>query len=208
MKELISAADFKPDALLAQVDSVRTAASRLSDMVGELLNEALTDAMDISLRKEVVDFNSLVREVIEANLVLAQRKNQTIAAAVAVDPLPVHADPDRLREAVDNLISNAVKYSPFDGHIEVSLGAGTDDVTFEVRDRGPGLLPDDMRRLFGRFQRLSASPTGGEPSTGLGLFITKKIVDLHGGGLSAHSDGAGAGSTFRVRLPIHRGTRP
>jgi signal transduction histidine kinase len=75
------------------------------------------------------------------------------------------------------------------------------DVIISVADEGPGLSPEDMSRLFGRFQRLSAKPTGGESSTGLGLSIVERIVNLHGGSVAAESSGPGAGTTFEIRLP-------
>ena len=71
-----------------------------------------------------------------------------------------------------------------------------------VSDNGPGLSPEDMSRLFGRFQRLSAKPTAGESSTGLGLSIVKRIVELHGGHITAQSQGAGNGTTFTIALPV------
>jgi signal transduction histidine kinase len=78
----------------------------------------------------------------------------------------------------------------------------TDDgIAISVSDDGAGLSPEDIGRLFGRFQRLSAKPTAGESSTGLGLSIVKRIVDMHGGAVTAHSDGAGLGSTFTITLP-------
>jgi signal transduction histidine kinase len=110
-------------------------------------------------------------------------------------------DPDRLREAIDNLVSNAIKYSPVGGIIELSLAIGDEGAVIRVKDDGAGLSQDDLARLFGRFQRLSAKPTGGENSTGLGLFIVKRIVELHGGRVSAESPGPGLGATFTIRLP-------
>jgi signal transduction histidine kinase len=75
------------------------------------------------------------------------------------------------------------------------------DLLISVADEGPGLSPDDVSRLFGRFQRLSARPTGGESSTGLGLSIVKRIVELHGGSVAGRSPGPGRGTTFIIRLP-------
>jgi len=72
----------------------------------------------------------------------------------------------------------------------------------EVRDQGAGLSPEDISRLFGRFQRLSAKPTAGESSTGLGLSIVKRIVDLHGGQITVESPGPGKGATFKLTLPV------
>jgi signal transduction histidine kinase len=113
-----------------------------------------------------------------------------------------NCDPDRLREAVDNLLSNAIKYTPLGGKMELSMSVDDGHAVISLKDEGPGLSDDDMSRLFGRFQRLSAKPTAGESSTGLGLSIVKRIVELHGGTVSAESAGPGRGTTFTIRLPV------
>ena len=110
-------------------------------------------------------------------------------------------DSDRMREAIDNLVSNAIKYSPIGGAIALAVSGDGVNVSIRVTDEGAGLLPEDRDRLFGRFQRLSAKPTGGESSTGLGLSIVKRIVDMHGGEITAESPGPGAGATFTITLP-------
>jgi signal transduction histidine kinase len=106
-----------------------------------------------------------------------------------------------MREAIDNLISNAIKYSPIGGKIVVLVTHEQDNTIIRVADEGAGLSPEDLGRLFGRFQRLSAKPTAGESSTGLGLSIVKRIIDMHGGQVTADSAGPGQGSTFTVILP-------
>jgi signal transduction histidine kinase/DNA-binding NarL/FixJ family response regulator len=190
-----------PDRLKSQLSHIHQGATRLSDMVDRLLADALADVMDITLRREAIDFTALVRDVVEANLPLAERKQQVIS--VEDDGvLCVNADADRLREAVDNLISNAIKYSPLGGAVQVSMTAEAPHAVLRVRDSGCGLTEDDKTRMFGRFQRLSAQPTGSEPSTGLGLSIAKQIVDLHQGSIHAESEGSGRGSTFMVKLPL------
>ena len=110
-------------------------------------------------------------------------------------------DADRIREAIDNLVSNAIKYSPIGGKITVGVTHEGHDTVIRIADEGAGLSPEDLGRLFGRFQRLSAKPTAGESSTGLGLSIVKRIIDMHGGHVTAHSAGPGQGSTFTVTLP-------
>jgi len=99
-------------------------------------------------------------------------------------------------------VSNAIKYTPVGGRMELSMSVDDGCIAISVKDEGPGLSKDDMARLFGRFQRLSAKPTGGESSTGLGLSIVKRIIELHGGTVSAESDGPGRGATFIIRLPM------
>jgi signal transduction histidine kinase len=110
-------------------------------------------------------------------------------------------DADRMREAIDNLISNAIKYSPIGGKIAVVVSHEQKSTIIRIADEGAGLSPEDLGRLFGRFQRLSAKPTAGESSTGLGLSIVKRIIDMHGGEVAANSEGPGQGSTFTVILP-------
>jgi signal transduction histidine kinase len=110
-------------------------------------------------------------------------------------------DADRMREAIDNLVSNAIKYSSVGGKIVLGVTRQDGNTLINVTDDGAGLSPEDISRLFGRFQRLSAKPTGGESSTGLGLSIVKRIVDMHGGKISATSAGPGKGSTFTISLP-------
>ena len=130
----------------------------------------------------------------------AERKQQTFAV-VAPASLILSGDHDRLREAIDNLVSNAIKYSPIGGKIAVVVTHEQDSTIIRIADEGAGLSPEDLGRLFGRFQRLSAKPTAGESSTGLGLSIVKRIIDMHGGEVTADSAGPGQGSTFTVVLP-------
>jgi signal transduction histidine kinase len=169
-------------------------------MVDHLISDAMADAFDITIRREPVDIAALVHEVVEANQPLALNKQQIISVS-APPHLVTMCDADRIREAIDNLLSNAIKYSPIGGRIAVEVAGDDDNATLGVSDQGAGLSPEDLGRLFGRFQRLSAKPTAGESSTGLGLSIVKRIIDMHGGEVTAKSDGPGQGSTFTISLP-------
>jgi signal transduction histidine kinase/CheY-like chemotaxis protein len=201
LNELAAMEPVPIDKLTEQLGHIRGSARQLTSMVNDLISDAMMDALDIAVRNEPVDLAALLAEVVLSNRALAERKQQTIQFVA-----PPHqkwvCDPDRLREAVDNLVSNAIKYSPVGGEIELSMDVGADGAAISVKDQGPGLAADDLSRLFGRFQRLSAKPTGGESSTGLGLSIAKRIVELHGGTISADSAGPGRGATFTIRLPI------
>ena len=184
----------------AQVDHVRSSARRLIGMIDGLMKDAMNDALDISLRREPVDLAALAADVAEANRPLAQGKGQTIALDLP-GQLFICGDAERLREAIDNLVSNAIKYSYAGGAIAITVTRDAAETVCAVTDHGPGLSPEDATRLFGRFQRLSAKPTGGEGSTGLGLSIVKRIAELHGGRAEAASAGPGQGATFSVRFP-------
>ncbi|MBR0982807.1 ATP-binding response regulator [Bradyrhizobium liaoningense] len=199
LKELISTGASE-SGVVAQVDHIRDATKRLTTMVDHLISDAMADAFDITIRREPVDVAALVKEVAEANQPLAVNKQQAISVAAPTNIVTM-CDTDRIREAIDNLISNAIKYSPIGGRIGVIVSHEGSDTIVRVSDEGAGLSPEDLGRLFGRFQRLSAKPTAGESSTGLGLSIVKRIVDMHGGEVTADSEGPGKGSTFTITLP-------
>src|SRR6516162_5305334 len=201
LKEMIGRAGALDDGVQAQIAYIRDAANRLTGMVDDLVTDAMADALDITIRRERVDISVLVREVAEANRPLAARKEQTITVSAP----PEHTakcDVDRIREAIDNLISNAIKYSPIGGTIDIIVTQEAGNIVVQVKDQGAGLSPEDISLLFGRFQRLSAKPTAGETSTGLGLSIVKRIVDLHGGRITVESAGHAKGATFNMQLPV------
>src|SRR5450631_3009358 len=199
LTELISAGSSR-ESVTAQIEHIRDAARRLTSMVDHLISDAMADAFDISIRREPVDIAGLVSEVADANQPLAVNKQQTITVSAPPNFVTM-CDADRMREAIDNLISNAIKYSPIGGKIAVVVTHEQNTTIIRIADEGAGLSPEDLGRLFGRFQRLSAKPTAGESSTGLGLSIVKRIIDMHGGQVTANSGGPGHGSTFTVILP-------
>jgi signal transduction histidine kinase len=200
MNELVAMEPPPIEKLKDQLGHIRLSAGQMTELVNDLISDAMMDAHNIAIRHERVDLVPILGEIVTANRALAEKKDQTIQ----VDSPPHqlwNCDRDRLREAIDNLVSNAIKYSPRGGRIELMMSVDGDTIVIAVRDAGAGLSREDLSRLFGRFQRLSAKPTGGESSTGLGLSIVKRIVELHGGSVDAESPGPGCGSTFTIRLP-------
>lgn len=175
------------------------AAERTLKLVSDLLEASVLDAGQIKLQPVPCDLSVLLADAIGRVSTRTQAKQQ-------IDFRPtsgaiVLADVERLDQVFENLLTNAVKFSPLKGLIEVWIELDAERARVAIRDYGPGLSADDRRQLFKRFQRLSARPTGGESSTGLGLAIVKDLVELHGGNVRAESEGIGRGATFFVELP-------
>ncbi|SDN67399.1 Response regulator receiver domain-containing protein [Aureimonas jatrophae] len=186
-----------------QTGPIREAAQRLTRILDRSLNDAMADAVDIVIEARPADVGRIVERTAELARSLAEAKAQTLS--LAVEPgLGARCDPDRVAEAVENLVGNAVKYTPAGGRIEVSAARQAGEIAITVADSGPGLRPEDVARLFGRFQRLSAQPTGGESATGLGLSIVRKIAELHGGRIEAAEHGPLGGAAFTLTLPVDR----
>ena len=177
---------------------IEGAAGEMMALVQRFLGAEALDNGRLAMNTEPVDLAALARHVAGKFVPPARQKGQTLAIE-ATGPAWVSADRDWLKEVADNLISNAVKYTPKDRAIWVEVDGGGGRVQFRVRDEGPGLTTDDQDKLFGKFQRLSAQPTGDESSTGLGLSIVKKVVEMHGGRVWAESE-PGHGATFIVEL--------
>jgi signal transduction histidine kinase len=117
------------------------------------------------------------------------------------DPTYVMGDEVRLEQVIQNLIGNAVKYSPDGGRVQVKVGRDADKACLTVRDHGIGIPPESHRGLFRRFYRADNAEAHGISGLGIGLFVVNEIVELHGGSIAVESE-VGAGSSFTVRLPI------
>ncbi len=188
--------------------TIQNAAQRMFKLINELLNTTAIDAGKLTLNRFPCSLGELASVVLAANLQQANQKQQRIDFHAEPNCI-AEVDAERIREVFDNLVSNAIKYSPIGKTIWIRIFRATSSdgdalpvIRFTVRDEGQGLTEDDMKKLFGRFQRLSAKPTGGESSTGLGLSIAKQLVELHNGKLWAESEGKDRGTTFIVELPI------
>jgi len=182
-------------------EMIYTSSDEMLQMVTRLLESAALEDQDFTLERDAIDVQELARKVVEQNRRQAERKEQEITIdAPAGASCMVDADPTWISEAMDNLVSNAVKYSPHGKPIRVAITPSDDAIRFAVEDEGPGLTEEDKDKLFGKFERLSATPTGDESSTGLGLSIVKQIIEKHGGRVWAEST-HGEGSTFFITLP-------
>lgn len=181
---------------------IRDSIHRMLGTVQGLMDSAVYESEHFSLRRRPIDLVALVRYVLEENRLYAASKRIHLQAFLPDAPLMTDADEMRIREAVDNLVNNAIKFSPLDRTVEVALTAHTEPcpaLRILVKDQGPGLSEEDKAAAFGPYQRLSATPTGGETSIGIGLSIVKQMVELHGGKVWVESE-QGAGAAFFIEL--------
>ncbi len=177
-------------------------ADRLIRLINDLLDISRLELGKIELTFAKVATPSLIDEAVAGLRAYAAAREITIASSIASDLPPLAGDHDRLIQVLTNLISNAVKFSPAGGHVDVSVDAYAHEVRIAVRDRGVGIPESDHGRLFQRFQRLHPGHSG-EPGSGLGLAISKAIVERHGGTILLDSR-EHEGSTFTVVLPAVR----
>lgn len=178
-----------------------TATRRMVEMVEQLLNANAIERGEIKVRLQPCDLSEILKGVVESFRTRAQAKQQTIHLREEPGTGRAMADFNLLVQVLENLVSNAVKYSPPGKSINVRLKRGAEGLCCEVQDEGPGLSAEDQKRLFSKFARLSARPTAGEPSVGLGLSIVKRVVEEMHGRVWCESE-LGKGSTFAVCLPL------
>lgn len=176
-----------------------SSSKRMIAFINAMLEEASLENGQIELSKKQIAIETIARKTVEQNQTQAERKEQKIHFDCEVGCF-ADVDKERLSEAFDNLIGNAIKYSEYGKQIYVSVKTRGKFIRFAVKDEGPGLTDEDKQKLFQKFQRLTAQPTGGESSTRLGLSITKLLVELHSGRIWAESE-HGKGSTFFIELP-------
>jgi signal transduction histidine kinase len=175
---------------------------RLLHLVGDLLFLAQVDAGRLAIEFDEIDLAQLVSEAVEGARPAARANGIDLRASIAPRARIV-GDRARLAQVLDNLITNALKFTPGGGSVSVSVAERGGQATIEVADTGLGISREDQARLFERFFRTSRATEGAIPGTGLGLTITKAIVERHGGKISVEST-EGAGTTMRVEIPLGR----
>jgi signal transduction histidine kinase len=184
---------------------ILTDAAKMFDLVMKLLDISAIESGVMKLNLTIFDLGVAAHSVTENYHGRAAKKNIKIHFQSSQSALPVYADQSAAMQVMDNLISNAVKYSPFDKNVyvralEITNADGEKVSRVEVQDEGPGINEEDKKRLFGKFAKLSAQPTGGENSTGLGLSIAKKIIETMNGRIWCESE-EGKGAMFVIELP-------
>jgi heavy metal sensor kinase len=193
--------DTPPDAIGA-LDETLEQINQMSEMVDNLLTLARADEGRAPLAVEECDLRELIAEASETAGMLAERGELVVTTTMPEEPVRLAVDRHRVRELLLNLVTNAVKYTPPGGRVDLELADRGTDVTIMVRDTGIGIAPGDLPHIFDRFWRAdpARSRTGDRPGVGLGLAITKWIAEAHGGAITVQSR-PGRGTLFTVTLP-------
>jgi signal transduction histidine kinase len=173
----------------------------LIELVNDLLDASKLESGTMRLDIASIELRALFDELHEAMEPLAREKEISLKEKLAPALPPVEADRTKLRRILVNLLSNALKFTPKRGEVEVRAGLEGDRVRIVVADTGVGIAPEDVKRLFDKYEQARSRATRGEKGTGLGLYITRQLVELHGGEIEVRSE-LGRGSTFSFTLPI------
>jgi signal transduction histidine kinase len=171
-------------------------------LVDDLLDVSRIARGKIELVRARVDLAGVVRDAIELVSPLIEQRRTPLEVRLPPWPVPVQADAMRLAQVVSNVLSNAVKFSDPGSPVSIALDAGTDHAVLRITDRGAGIAGDLLPRVFDVFVQGSQARDRRLGGLGLGLAIARNLVELHGGSITAHSEGPGRGSEFRIQLPL------
>jgi signal transduction histidine kinase len=188
---------------LEYIGIIEGSASRLDGMISKILDIEALESARLNVQMEQVDLSEKLSQVLSRFEHTAAAKQIQIEKQIAPG-VTVRCDISFVDQVFDNLVSNAIKFSPFNKKIFVKLNVVKGKALVEIKDQGPGLTEDDKKNLFGKFQKLSARPTGDEVSTGLGLSIVRKYVEAMQGELWCESV-FGSGASFFVAFGEQKG---
>jgi protein-histidine pros-kinase len=175
---------------------------RLSLLVSDVLEVSRLQARRLGLQHEDVELNRVAAEAVESFQETARHRGLTLEFRPSPEPLRAQADPRRLTQVLFNLLSNAMKFTPRGGKVVVSVERQHGAAMVQVQDTGRGIRPEDLGKLFHPFTQVHDRAEVGPGGTGLGLYISRGLVELHGGRIWAESEGLGRGSTFALSIPF------
>ena len=187
--------------------TIHRSSSKMLDLINSFLDLHKLEAGKITLNKENSNIIDIIKSTVDANNNNATNKRQTLSFTHnCAENAIFNLDKMRIEQVIDNLISNAIKYSGYDAKINLTLNYSTDKynnkfLKFSISDQGPGFTAEDQEVIFTQFADLSAKPTGGEGSTGIGLSIAKAIISLHNGKIWAENN-QNIGSTIHFTIPV------
>jgi len=195
--------DTSPESIAQAVRVVERQAGHMARLLDELLDLSRITRNAVELQRVPVDLRSILESAIENARPLLQESDQQLHTDIEAAPLWVDGDPVRLLQVVDNLLSNACKFTGADGRIAVRARCEGDHCTIEVSDTGIGITAQQIENVFTMFGQVDAAMQATKAGLGIGLAISRRLVELHAGTIAVRSEGVGKGSTFTVTLPRH-----
>jgi PAS domain S-box-containing protein len=184
------------------IETIGRQVAHITRLVDDLLDVARITGGKIALQRKRCGLNDVIGSALETAGPLVAAKRHKLSATLASDPLSVDGDPVRLAQVIANLIHNAAKYTPEGGEIEVCLERQGEFGLVRVRDNGLGIAPEMLHRVFDLFTQANEDGQLSAGGLGVGLTLVRRLVEMHGGVVEAHSAGRGCGSEFTVRLPL------
>jgi signal transduction histidine kinase/CheY-like chemotaxis protein len=184
------------------METIERNAKSQAQLINDLLDVSRIITGKLRLKIRTIRPETVVRAALDSVRPAIKAKSIALVTDVREDGDAVAGDPDRLQQVVWNLLSNAIKFTPAGGRIEVSMVREEDEIVVRVADSGAGIKADFLPYVFDRFRQADASSTRSFGGLGIGLSIVRNLVELHGGSVSATSDGEGRGASFTVRLPV------
>lgn len=200
--QILKMPEVDPQTALHAREMMERQILHLIRLVDDLLDISRVSRGKIDLRLEPVELSAAVASGIETSLPLIEMRDHRLEFSASPESLMINADSMRLSQVVSNLVANAAKYSDEHGHIWVTTRREQDWAVLRVRDRGIGIAPNMLQRIFEVFVQADPSTHRSQGGLGIGLTLVKNLVELHGGSVEARSDGLGEGSEFVVRFPL------
>jgi signal transduction histidine kinase/ActR/RegA family two-component response regulator len=183
------------------IETIHRNAQAQSKLISDLLDVSRIISGKLPLDRRTIDLSTVVMTTLDSARPAAEAKEVNLDSLIDQEAGPMFGDADRLQQVVWNLVSNAIKFTPRAGRVEVRLQRVADQIWLTVRDSGIGISPEFLPHVFDRFRQADAATTRSQGGLGLGLSIVRHLVELHGGTVSANSEGEGQGATFLVRFP-------
>ena len=203
--QILSNPRLQPQQLAWAQGIIQRQVTHLSGLLDDLLDLARSKQGKLLLRREHVALTSIVDAAVEVARPIIDRKHHELSVHLPdMEGIALDADALRASQILANLLTNAAKYTKPGGHIELSATVEGEMVCLTVADDGIGIPPHALERIFSMFEQVEGSAEHSEGGLGIGLALTKRLVELHGGTITARSAGVGCGSTFSVRLPLAR----
>lgn len=184
------------------LDIVERQVQNLVRLIDDLLDISRISRGKILLRREYLDASVIARRAVASVRPILEGKNHELDFELAEEPMPIYADPMRAEQTVVNLLTNAVKYTHDGGRISLRVYPEDQEVVIRIKDTGIGIAPEILPRVFDLFTQADQSLDRSQGGLGVGLAVTRRLVEMHGGTVAAHSEGVGHGSEFTLRLPL------